>query len=99
MAIRPKSRLLSWISGDDGDDGLHQGRLRKALEPPDDAVKREMLRMELEAEVASLQAENDALLAEAAAEGRVVEVPPELADMAGTFLPGNGRRRHRRSES
>lgn len=81
VAIRPKSRLLSWLSGDDPDDVFTKAE-GNALEPPDDAVRREMLRMELEAEVANLQAENEAIMAEAAAEGRTVDVPPELADLA-----------------
>jgi len=81
VAIRPKSRLLSWLSGDDPDEAFTKAE-GNALEPPDVAVRREMLRMELEAEVASLQAENDAIMAEAAAEGRTVELPPELAEAA-----------------
>ena len=87
VAVRPKSRLFSWLSGDDGDETFTKAE-GNALEPPDDAVRRVMMRMELEAEVASLQAENDAILAEAVAEGRVVEVPPELAEVAGVILPG-----------
>jgi hypothetical protein len=85
-AIRPRSRLLSWLSGDDGEDVFTKAE-GNALEPPELAVKREMFRMELEAEVANLQAENEAILAEAAAEGRVVELPPELADAAEALVP------------
>ncbi len=85
-AIRPKSRLLSWLSGEDPDDVFTKAE-GNALEPPELAVKREMFRMELEAEVANLQAENDAALAEAVAEGRVVELPPDLADAAETLVP------------
>ena len=81
-AIRPKSRLMSWLSGGD-DDELFTKAEGNALEPPDLAVKREIFRLELEAEVANLQAENEAIMAEAVAEGRVVEVPPELAEAAG----------------
>jgi hypothetical protein len=77
-AIRPRSRLLSWLSGDEGDDVFTKAE-GKALEPPDLEVKREIFRLELEAEVANLQAENEAIMAEAVAEGRVVDVPPELA--------------------
>jgi hypothetical protein len=77
-AIRPRSRLLSWLSGDDGDESFTKAE-GHALEPPDLAVRREIFRLELEAEVANLQAENEAIMAEAVAEGRVVEVPPDLA--------------------
>ena len=67
---RPRNRLLSWISGEYPDE---TGTVAEAgaLAPPDGAVRREMLRLELEAEVANLQAEADALLAEATVEGRV----------------------------
>ena len=47
----------------------------RRIAPPDPEVQREILRLELEAEVANLQAEADALLSEAVVEGRVVEVP------------------------
>jgi hypothetical protein len=73
-ATRPRNRLLSWISGDYPED-VPNATDAKALEPPDQAVRREMLRLELEGEVANLKAEADALVAEAAAEGRVVEPP------------------------
>jgi hypothetical protein len=85
-AIRPRSRLLSWLSGEDPDDVFTKAE-GNALEPPDLAVKREMFRIELEAEVANLTAENEAIMAEAAVEGRVVDVPPELADAAGIKIP------------
>ena len=75
---RPKNRLLSWINGDYPEDSISPADA-KALEPPDAAVKREMLRLELEGEVASLKAQADALVAEAAAEGRVVELPDHSA--------------------
>ncbi len=80
-AVRPRNRLLSWISGDYPEEAPSPDEA-KALEPPDPAVKREMLRLELEGEVASLKAQADALVAEAAAEGRVVELPsmPALSE-------------------
>ena len=52
------------------------------MAPPDDAVREEMLRLELQAQVARLQAETDALLAEAAEEGRTIDIPPELLSTA-----------------
>jgi hypothetical protein len=76
-ATRPRNRLLSWISGDYPDDA-QTATDAQALAPPDPAVRREMLRLELEGEVANLKAEADALVAEAAAEGRVVE-PPDIS--------------------
>lgn len=78
---RPRNRIMSWISGeypDEGGDPAEAG----ALAPPDLAVRREILRLELEAEVANLQAEADALLAEAKVEGRAPGVSPEDAAAA-----------------
>ena len=69
---RPRNRLLSWISGDYPDD-TPTATEAGALAPPDLDVRREMLRLELEAEVANLQAEADAMLAEAGYEGRAPE--------------------------
>ena len=66
---RPRNRLLSWISGEYPDDAGSPGDAA-ALAAPDLEVRREMLRLELEAEVASLQAEAEALRAEAIIEGR-----------------------------
>ena len=72
---RPRNRLLSWISGDYPDD-TPTATEAGALAPPDLDVRREMLRLELEAEVANLQAEADALLAEAGFEGGAPDAPP-----------------------
>ena len=70
----PRNRLLSWISGDYPDQTASPADAQ-AVAPPDPEVQREIRRLEYEAEVASLQAEADALLSEAVIEGRVVEVP------------------------
>lgn len=78
--VRSRNRLLSWINGDYPED-VQNADEAKALEPPDPAVRREMLRLELQAEVASLKAQADALVAEAAAEGRVV-TPPDVSTLA-----------------
>jgi hypothetical protein len=61
-----RNRLLSWISGDydEGDKPDPPG----SLSPPPLEVRREMLRLELLAEEASLRAQTDALVAEAALE-------------------------------
>jgi hypothetical protein len=65
---RPRSRLLSWISGEYPDETPTASEVG-ALAPPDPDVRREMMRLALEAEVANLQAEADALMAEATVEG------------------------------
>jgi hypothetical protein len=75
---QPRSRLLSWISGEYQTDVPSKAE-QAAIAPPDLDVRREILRLELEAEVANLQAEADALRAEAAAEGRVVDFPEAAA--------------------
>ena len=72
---RPRNRLLSWISGEYPDDAPSAAEAG-ALAPPDLDVRREMLRLELEAEVANLQAEADALMAEASVEGRAPSETP-----------------------
>jgi hypothetical protein len=64
-----RSRLLSWISGD-YDEGADQPAPPGSLAPPPLEVRREMLRLEIEAETASLQAETDALAAEAELQAR-----------------------------
>jgi hypothetical protein len=75
---RPRNRLLSWISGDYPDQSDSPAEAG-ALSLPDVEVRREILRLELEAEVANLQAEADALKADAAIEGRLPEASPEDA--------------------
>jgi hypothetical protein len=55
-AVRPRNRLLSWISGDYPEESQTAAEA-KAIEPPDLAVKREMLRLELAAEVPDAAAE------------------------------------------
>ena len=78
---KPRSRLMSWISGEyDEDEGATAPP--GSLAPPPAAVRREILRLELEAEVANLQAEADALMAEAGLEGRSVAAAPADADEA-----------------
>lgn len=84
-ATKPRSRLLSWISGEYPDDNSTMA-VAGALAPPDADVRREILRLELEAEVAYLQAETDALIAEATAEGRAPNVAREKAAAAATVV-------------
>ena len=82
---RPRNRILSWISGEYPDEAGTPADAG-ALAPPDLAVRREILRLELEAEVANLQAEADALLAEATVEGRAPGVSPEDAAAADVIV-------------
>jgi hypothetical protein len=67
---RPRSRILAWLSGEYVEEEARSEP--GALAPPDRAVRTEILRLELEAEVARLQAESDALVAEATVDGRVL---------------------------
>lgn len=82
---RQRSRLLSWISGDYADEPTSSADAG-ALAPPDADVRREILRLELEAEVANLQAEADALRAQATVEGRLPEATPEDAAAAAAVV-------------
>lgn len=80
-ATRSRNRILSWISGEYPDEVATVADAG-ALAPPEPAVRREIFRLELEAEVANLQAEADALIAEATVEGRAPGVSPEDAAAA-----------------
>lgn len=84
-AARPRNRLLSWISGDYPDQAAAPADAA-ALAPPDVAVRREILRLELEAEVANLQAEADAMIAEATVEGRAAGAGPQEAAVADAVV-------------
>jgi hypothetical protein len=80
---RQRSRLMSWISGDYENDG-GKSAAPGSLAPPPAAVRREILLLELEAQVANAQAEVEAMAADAALEGRTLpEIPgapaPEAA--------------------
>ncbi len=76
-----RNRILSWISGDYTPDATTQVEAG-ALQRPDRDVQREILRLELEAEVANLQAEADARYAEAVVEGRLSDLPEGLQAIA-----------------
>lgn len=82
---RPRNRILSWISGEYPDEA---GTVADAgaLAPPEPAVRREIFRLELEAEVAHLQHEADALIAEATVEGRAPGASPEDAAAAESIV-------------
>jgi hypothetical protein len=81
VRTKPRSRLMSWISGeyDEGEKPAPPG----SLAPPPIEVRREMLRLELAAQVANLQAEAGAMAAEAAVEsGEPLDVP-DIAAIVG----------------
>jgi hypothetical protein len=80
---KPRSRLLGWISGE-YDEGPDAPPPPGSLAPPPDAVRREMLRLELEAQIANAEAETNAMTADAALEeGRsLAPVDPAAADEA-----------------
>jgi hypothetical protein len=72
-----RSRLLSWISGEYDEEAVAAKADPAAIAPPDPAVQREIRRLELEAEVANLQAEVEARRIEA-----VVDELDETGDRA-----------------
>ena len=79
----PRNRLLSWISGEYVDESETPAQ-PEAIAPPDIAVRREILRLEIEAEIADKQAEADSILADAAVEGRTIPGLEEVEETAGT---------------
>src|SRR6266550_3114185 len=84
---KPRSRLLSWISGDYEADDAASRAAPGSLAPPAAAVRREMLRLELEAQVANAQAEVESMAADAAIEGDAavgVADASEATDIAAT---------------
>jgi hypothetical protein len=75
-ATKPKSRsrLMSWISGEYQEEEAPPPA--GSIAPPPLEVRREMLRLELAAEVANLQAEAGVIAAEAALEsGEPLDLP------------------------
>jgi hypothetical protein len=81
---RQRSRLMSWISGEYPEDEAPAPP--GSLDPPSADVRREMLRLELEAQVANAQAEVEAMAAdEAIAEGG--SIPKDILNQEGLFEP------------
>jgi hypothetical protein len=76
---KSRSRLLGWISGDYDDDSAGTTAAPGSLAPPPANVRREMLRLELEAHVANAQAEVEAMAADAAVEEGRSLAPTEAA--------------------
>jgi hypothetical protein len=85
---KPRSRLLGWISGDYDDESSGTAATPGSLAPPPADVRREMLRLELEAQVANAQAEVESMAADDAIErGRSlgqVGGDEDAADAAGS---------------
>jgi hypothetical protein len=77
-----RNRILSWLSGEYVEETATPAE-PQAIAPPDLEVRREILRLELEAEIADKQAEADSILADAAVEGRPLPglEPVEGADV------------------
>ena len=75
---KPRSRLMSWISGE-YDEGGEEVAPPGSLAPPPAAVRREILRLELEAQVANAQAEVEAMVADAALEEGADMTPTDAA--------------------
>jgi hypothetical protein len=76
---KPRSRLLGWISGDYDDESGGTRAAPGSLAPPPAAVRREMLRRELEAQVANAQAEVESMVADAAVEDGRSLAPSDAA--------------------
>ena len=64
-----RNRILSLITGEIADEDLAPSGSPTALAPPAPEVRREMLRMEIAAELSNLNAEADAIAADEAVDG------------------------------
>lgn len=72
-----RSRLLSWLGGEEVEPTTTTSDVQ-AIARPDEDVQREILRLELEAKISNLQAEADSILSDALVEGRVDDLPDAL---------------------
>ena len=81
---KPRSRLLGWISGeyDEGAGGTTPSP--GSLAPPPADVRREMLRLELQAQVANAQAEVESMAADEAVEHNRSLAAPNIDESAPT---------------
>jgi hypothetical protein len=84
-----RSRILSWLSGEYVDEGVAPAQA-EAIHPPDPAVRREILRLEIEAEIADKQAEADSILADAAVEGRPIPSLEPVEEIEGEATDEDG---------
>lgn len=78
---RPRSRFLSFITGETPDES--GGGSPESVAPPSDEVRREMRRLAMDAARAELEAEVSMLQAQAALEGRLPTASERLAPDAG----------------
>src|SRR3954447_17599665 len=86
---KSRSRLLGWISGD-YDDAAAATAAPGSLAPPPAEVRREMMRLELEAQLANAQAEVEAMAADAAVEeGKPLTASGAAAEAAPADLPSD----------
>src|SRR3954469_20082179 len=72
-----RSKLLAWLGGDEVEPPATIAEV-DAIARPDEDVKREILRLELEERIPNLQAEADSILSDALVEGRVADLPDGL---------------------
>jgi hypothetical protein len=77
-----RSRLLSWITGEDDSEDEAPAPPGSLAPPPPD-VRREMARLELQAEYTNLQAEAESIVSQAEAEARAASRRAEAAQAAG----------------
>ena len=76
-----RGRFLSWFGGESPEEPV-TATDAQAIAPPDDDVQREILRLQLAAQISNLQAEADSILSDALVEGRVADLPDGLRPLA-----------------
>lgn len=76
-----RSRFLSWLAGETPDTPSTEVDPQAIARPGED-VQREILRLELEAQISNLQAEADSILSDALVEGRIADLPEGLRSLA-----------------
>jgi hypothetical protein len=82
---KPRGRLMSWISGDYADESAGAAP-PGSLAPPPLEVRREILLLELEAQVANAQAEVESMAADAAVAGGSLGEHPAPPDAGAAEL-------------
>jgi hypothetical protein len=63
---RPRNRFVAWLTGSDIEDAAQQPASAEALAPPPPEVRREILRLQMEAELSQLSAEVEAIASDEA---------------------------------
>ena len=84
-----RNKLMSWISGDADDEPTSSPESLSAIEPPSLAVRREMLRLELEAEGISLPHDAEPATDEAVTDAAVTDAAG-ADDQPASEGPGTG---------